>query len=57
MIELSIEQAKTLTDQLEAYAKAIKFCSDLLDPEALGFSATKEIRNRAREVLGMEPTE
>ena len=53
MIELSIESAKKLTEQLEAYTKAIRLCSDLLDPEALGLSTTAEIRNRAREVLGI----
>lgn len=57
MIELSQDSAKALIAQLDAYTKAIKFCSDLLDPESLGLSTTAEIRNRAREVLGIEGRE
>jgi hypothetical protein len=35
------------------FAAARALCRDLLDPDALGHAATPEIRNRAREVLGI----
>jgi hypothetical protein len=33
--------------------RARTLCRDLLDPDALGHAATQEIRNRARDVLGI----
>lgn len=49
-----IDDAISIIEQSKV---AIKLCKDLLDPESLGLSTTKEIRNRAREVLGIEGRE
>lgn len=61
MVQLSHDEMKTTIDEairvIELSKGAFKLCRDLLDPEALGLSTTKEIRNRAREVLGIEGRE
>jgi len=38
-------------------ADALKLCEDLLNPEMYGFAVNREIRNRAREVFGIEGME
>lgn len=34
-----------------------KFIRDLLDPDMFGYAVSREVRNAARKVLGMEPKE
>ena len=36
---------------------AEKLVADLLDPEMYGYAVTAEVRDRAREVLGIKPVE
>lgn len=60
MNQVSVKYMKTIDDAMsiiEQSKAAIQLCKDLLDPESLGLSTTKEIRNRAREVLGIEGRE
>lgn len=60
MNQVSVKDMQTIDDAIsiiEQSKGAFKLCRDLLDPESLGLSTTKEIRNRAREVLGIEGRE
>ena len=37
--------------------KMTKLCQDLLNPDALGFAVSAEVRDRARMCLGIKPCE
>ena len=49
-----IDDAISIIEQSKV---AIQLCKDLLDPEMYGLAVNKEIRNRAREALGIEGRE
>ena len=53
MITLSEREIAQLKENLEIAQKALKLCDDLLNPEVFGFAVTAEIRNRARDVIGV----
>lgn len=42
---------------LENHKLALKLIKDLLDPEVYGYAVSAEVRNAAREVLGIEGRE
>jgi len=44
-------------DYTPAHVAPYELCKDLLNPEALGFSATNEIRDRARMAIGLRAVE
>lgn len=51
---------ETIIDAIKIIEKsklAIDLCHDLLNPEVYGYAVTAEVRNRAREVLGIETRE
>ena len=54
---ISHEDRKQLIAQLDQLKLALELCNDLLNPEMYGFSVTAEVRNRAREVFGIEGRE
>ena len=53
----AIQEIDKLMGILEQDKKALKLVKDLLDPEMYGYSVSKEVRNAAREVLGIEGRE
>jgi len=55
MTDADLQEKKRIIDKMNA--DALKLCEDLLNPEMFGFAVNKEIRNRAREVFGIEGRE
>lgn len=54
------QDIQAIDDAIEIIEKsklAVDLCHDLLNPEMYGYAVTAEIRNRAREVLGIEGRE
>lgn len=54
------EAMQLINDSIEIIEQSklgLKLCHDLLDPEIYGHAVTAEVRNRAREVLGIEGKE
>lgn len=52
-----IETIDNAIEIIEKSKLAIDLCADLLNPEMYGYAVTAEVRNRAREVLGIEGRE
>ncbi|MBY4947016.1 hypothetical protein K6V92_10340 [Cupriavidus respiraculi] len=53
-------QVKLSADELEAVCmaeRAVAFCRRLLDPEGYGFAVTAEVRDAAREAVGLPKVE
>lgn len=55
MTDKYMQEKMQIIDKMNA--DALKLCEDLLNPEKFGFAVNKEIRNRAREVFGIEGRE
>lgn len=57
MNRVSVKDIRIIDDAISIIEQskfAIQLCKDLLDPEMFGFAVNAEIRNRAREALGIE---
>jgi len=54
---MEVEQIEELISILEQDIKALKLVKDLLDPEMYGYAVSAEVRNAAREVLGIQTRE
>ena len=55
-----VKELQDIDDAIEIIEKsklAVDLCYDLLHPEIYGYSVTAEVRNRAREALGIEGRE
>jgi hypothetical protein len=57
MVMNAIQEIDKLIAFMEQDKLALKLCKDLLDPEMYGYSVSKEVRNAARKVLGIEGRE
>ena len=54
--QLAKKDGKPVTEKY-SLSDAIQLCEDLLNPNMFGYSVTAEVRNRAREVLGLKGRE
>lgn len=51
---LNKEEGENLRRVLNQSSLCLTLCRDMLDPEKLAFSVTKEVRNRVKDIFGLE---
>ena len=55
-LEIAKKDGEPVTEKY-SLSDAIQLCEDLLNPNMFGYSVTAEVRNRAREALGLKGRE